>query len=655
MGASVGSSESVAAASSPSLSRPEPSPAPRLDSSASVPTTTFAPDLSTPSTATTSTAPGPRARTGTLAFVDFPSFQYHRRSRYASGAPTTPISPLAPLRSPPPPAARPINGSVPRFGLALTKFHTIEGNHRRVRNIPQVAATPPEGSAPAAGAGMGMGVGGVAERLFRSRTSSPHVGSDPPAPPVGTGSRGRRSRVATLATASAAVDWAEVAPNAWHPAPAPVQPPRAPTWDDVAVALADGERGVRGLALPEAAVVAGFNAAAGEGVVESPTAAEFSTNGARLSPMDDFPPVSPAPPAPLDPSSLHAHVLVCVPSSAAFPANLEYLLSSLRDGARALDDDEDPDGTLVPVVILSSAVPSHDEWQALDAAYRGCVAHVRGSPLVPRDLVRAGAPHASRVVVLADDAAVVGAAGREKLEDANAVMAVFNLKAVCSPNTFIVAEFVHNETMRFLTEHDVHMDAAAAAADMYGGDSIAHRAPSFMAGNVFTVSMLDSVIAQAFYTPHLVAVLKRLLGTDTATHPNDSRTSAHVVQVAVPAAFIGHPLKHLAVAMLRGSHGVRRGVVLGLYRLARVEPAAGGGGWEEESEEDEEDCVWFRRVIVAPPPWVVLNAEDRVFVLAHPMRGRAADVSGPMEEEVVVEGSVWTSAFGSEDGESDEE
>ncbi|KNE70986.1 hypothetical protein AMAG_15245 [Allomyces macrogynus ATCC 38327] len=206
--------------------------------------------------------------------------------------------------------------------------------------------------------------------------------------------------------------------------------------------------------------------------------------------------------------------------------------------------------------------------------------------------------------------------------------------------------------MRFLTEHDVHMDAAAAAADLYGGDSIAHRAPSFMAGNVFTVSMLDSVIAQAFYTPHLVAVLKRLLGTDTATHPNDARTSAHVVQVAVPAAFIGAPLKHLAVAMLRGSHGVRRGVVLGLYRLARVEPA-GGDGWEE-SEEDE-DCVWFRRVMVAPPPWVTLNADDRVFVLAHPMKGRAADVAGYAEEEVEVEGSARTSAFGSEKGEDEDE
>ncbi|KAJ3355409.1 potassium channel, sub T, member 2 [Allomyces javanicus] len=636
--AAVGSmaSSSVAAASSPSLAAPSSMPLlPNADpASSAVPTTTFAPDVSTPSTATTSTTHGPRARTGTLAFVDFPSFQYHataRRARYASGAPT-PVSPLAPLRSPPPPAARALNGSVPpRFGLALTKFHTIEGNHqhRRVRNN-QVAATPPEGSAPAAAAAAGVG---VAERLFRSRTSSPHVGSDPPAP-----LRGRRSRVATVATASAAVDWAEVAPNAWHPAPAPVVPPRAPTWDDVAAALADG--GVQGLALPEAAVVAGFDA-----VVESPTAAAFPS--ANVSPGTEFP-APPPPAAPLDPAALHAHVLVCVPSSATFPANLEYLLSSLRDGARALDDDEEADGTLVPVVILSAAVPSHDEWQVLDAAYRGCVAHVRGSPLVPRDLVRAGAPHASRVVVLADDAAVVGAAGREKLEDANAIMAVFNLKAVCSPNTFIVAEFVHNETMRFLTEHDVHMDAAAAAADMYGGDSIAHRAPSFMAGNVFTVSMLDSVIAQAFYTPHLVAVLKRLLGTDTATHPNDARTSAHVVQVAVPAAFIGSPLKHLAVAMLRGSHGVRRGVVLGLYRLARVEPA-------DESEEEDEDCVWFRRVMVAPPPWVVLNAEDRVFVLAHPMRGRAADVAGYAEEEVAVEGSAWTSAFGSEDGDEDED
>ncbi|KAI9184550.1 potassium channel, sub T, member 2 [Blastocladiella emersonii ATCC 22665] len=366
-------------------------------------------------------------------------------------------------------------------------------------------------------------------------------------------------------------------------------------------------------------------------------------------PPPSAPPVVPPPRSPFTPSPLPRmsvltslddeieckftdHILICAPSSASsgaaatFPANLECFLHPLAQSRHAPVSPAliaapmgPPAPARIPVVVLCEAAPSRGEWARLTDAYGGTgekLQYVVGSPLVIRDLLRAGAARASRAIVLADETAVVaasasraaagGGGGGEKTEDANAMMTVFNLKTVCPANTFIVAEFVHNETMRFLTEQDVSPDNASEVLDaanaLAAGESIPHRSPSFMAGNVFTVSMLDSLVAQSYYAPHLVRVLRQLLHIDdpwvenvapppgaASWYPSEDG-HPDVVQEPVPAELAGRTFRDAFPWWLRE----RKAVPLAIYRLARG----------------------FRRVIMAPPPATVVQAEDRVFLLA---------------------------------------
>ncbi|ORZ40614.1 hypothetical protein BCR44DRAFT_58717, partial [Catenaria anguillulae PL171] len=212
------------------------------------------------------------------------------------------------------------------------------------------------------------------------------------------------------------------------------------------------------------------------------------------------------------------HILVCVSATRdtnrAFPLNLGVFLESLIHGGGHHISER------IPVVILCDHVPPAEEWSALESIYGSThVFFVKGCPLNARDLKRAGAERAARVIVLADDTAVLhagdeGAASTQtradKTEDSTAVMVLFLVKSLCPSTTFVIVEFVHRQTMSFLTERDV--DASGKESDLLLGEEVLpHRSLSFRAGNVFTVSMLDSLVAQAYHSPHLIHIVRLLL------------------------------------------------------------------------------------------------------------------------------------------------
>jgi hypothetical protein len=131
----------------------------------------------------------------------------------------------------------------------------------------------------------------------------------------------------------------------------------------------------------------------------------------------------------LDPSTLKNHVVLCAPAaSGTFPSNLECFLGPLWTRSPSLTSaiplpGEDP---RVPVVLITQAVPPPMEWARLLLRFdaEAILHYVHGSPLVPGNLIRAGAHRASRAIVLADEDAVVGStqAVSEKTEDAHAIM-----------------------------------------------------------------------------------------------------------------------------------------------------------------------------------------------------------------------------------------
>ncbi|KAJ1512837.1 hypothetical protein HMI54_015466 [Coelomomyces lativittatus] len=291
------------------------------------------------------------------------------------------------------------------------------------------------------------------------------------------------------------------------------------------------------------------------------------------------------------------HILICSTALTKFPSHLDVLVNILRH--------QQP---YTPIVILSPVTPEKTMQFNLcsvfssscggggggggygaSSAFKHQVFHVIGNPLNIVDLHRSGAEKVARVVVLADESTKLkessndlgdrnGQRETEKTEDANVIMTLFNLKAVCRPNVFIVVEFIHNETMRFLTESDIHTASEKDAIE----EIIPFLSPSFMAGNVFTVSMLDAMLSQAYHQPYFIPFWQSLL--------LNTPMGVHVYQVGLPPFLRNKPFYELVHYFL--NHHL---LVLGLFR--------------------SHPTLHQRYVILAPSSHVLVLPEDRVFVL----------------------------------------
>jgi hypothetical protein len=129
-----------------------------------------------------------------------------------------------------------------------------------------------------------------------------------------------------------------------------------------------------------------------------------------------------------------------------------------------------------------------------------------------------------------------------------------------------------------------------------------------MAGNVFTASMLDSIIAQAYYNPHLISLLKILLWTghdekdiQKMDLPLPIQNTVDVVQEPIPQEFSGKTYRELMIYFIVE----RQAIMLALYRTTVPNNNVPGDPFESG----------FRRVIIAPPPGLPVVLDDRVFLL----------------------------------------
>jgi hypothetical protein len=143
-------------------------------------------------------------------------------------------------------------------------------------------------------------------------------------------------------------------------------------------------------------------------------------------------------------------------------------------------------GTLRYIVIITPEEIPHDVWSKI--SHFDAILVVRGSPLEEANLRRAGIFRATQVVVLAGgevDAGANGGVGMEALVDSDAIFS-YQLVKRMNPETQIVTEIVNTSNISYLDTD------SSSKFDNYKFST------QFAAGNLFTTSLLDSLVCQVF-------------------------------------------------------------------------------------------------------------------------------------------------------------
>jgi len=156
------------------------------------------------------------------------------------------------------------------------------------------------------------------------------------------------------------------------------------------------------------------------------------------------------------------------------------------------------------IVILTPTEVPHHVWSRI-SIFR-CILILRGSPLEEADILRAGIFKAQQVIVLADSSekktssSNSNEAGSVALIDADAVFSyqcVKHMNESCS----CVVEIVRSQNVGYLDPEGV----------VKSGGQVEYKfTPQFASGALFTTSLLDTLVCQAFYNPKIISVISEL-------------------------------------------------------------------------------------------------------------------------------------------------
>ncbi|KNE70049.1 hypothetical protein AMAG_15038 [Allomyces macrogynus ATCC 38327] len=278
----------------------------------------------------------------------------------------------------------------------------------------------------------------------------------------------------------------------------------------------------------------------------------------------------------LDPN-IEDHIILCDTNpDASVGALLDLFLHPLRDPLIA-----DP----VPVVILSLADASPALNRFTD------VFHVHGNPLRRQDLLRAGIDRARKLVILSSAGTKPGSDPRSA--DAGSILCALNAESAELRRPFVVVQ-LHKENFKFIGQTEVLHGVQDPSAQCI-------LRPSFMAGHVFSASLLDGLLAQTYYSGHVLSVIKRLIFTGRKSlveklRAHGSLPAQHtcVHSLPVPSRLMGRTYRDLY------SHLAHQSMVpLGLYRKVAAEKGP--------------LCM----TIINPRPKMVVRGEDMVLVLTN--------------------------------------
>jgi hypothetical protein len=167
-------------------------------------------------------------------------------------------------------------------------------------------------------------------------------------------------------------------------------------------------------------------------------------------------------------------------------------------------------GRLRPIILVSPDAISHDIWNRISLF--DAIMVIRGSPLEERNLRRAEVFKAQRVVVLADgsaDAAGGKSGSMAALVDSDVIFTYQRVRKL-NPTAQIVVEIINTSNIGYL--YNSHAKSATASADTAAAAANYKFSTQFAAGELFTTSLLDSIVCQVnivvfiplFYIPVVV-------------------------------------------------------------------------------------------------------------------------------------------------------
>ncbi|KAL5013854.1 hypothetical protein ScPMuIL_008124 [Solemya velum] len=191
--------------------------------------------------------------------------------------------------------------------------------------------------------------------------------------------------------------------------------------------------------------------------------------------------------------------------------------------------------SLRPIILLFDETPSKMFLETI--AYFPLVYWMKGSLLSVDDLLRAGINKASHLVIVNRER--MEDAFEESMADSETVVAIQTILKLF-PNANIITELSQASNMKFLRfkAHDecpqtIHRLEQQMKAD--AGPNLSHifRLP-FAGGQVFSSSMLDTLLYQTFVKGYLITFVRLLLGIDA------EENSGHLSSIRVNRSTLAH-------------------------------------------------------------------------------------------------------------------
>ncbi|ETV80779.1 hypothetical protein, variant 1 [Aphanomyces astaci] len=271
------------------------------------------------------------------------------------------------------------------------------------------------------------------------------------------------------------------------------------------------------------------------------------------------------------------HIVVCSFLGDESLAALQWFISPLR-GVYSLN--------MPPITILDASPPSGD-WVSAIAKFSD-VYYVCGSPLVYRELQRAGAKSAHSVLVLAKKSKATstdGGAGpmQTSLMDADAIFTTLLVDLKMNPSRMFTLTELTDESnskllnKRFLVQqpgaphndgstdklHSMWDIALSASAGVHNGSTSSSSAPSiysmplYMSGRLMHPQFCENLLVQSYYDPSIHRILRQLVG--------GPRSTGIICAVPLPRAYHNGNVEY---GLLFHAYADRHfpGILLGVYR-----------------------------------------------------------------------------------------
>ncbi|XP_071820136.1 potassium channel subfamily T member 2-like isoform X3 [Apostichopus japonicus] len=194
----------------------------------------------------------------------------------------------------------------------------------------------------------------------------------------------------------------------------------------------------------------------------------------------------------------------------------EYASVAMVDFVVPLRTHWRPKHSLKPIVIIIEKRPDTCFLESM--ACFPMVYYMMGSIENLDHMLRAGILQSDTVVVVDKESSKL--AEEEYMADANQIVAVQTLFKLF-PHVSIITELTHPSNMRFMQfrakDSYAHKMALKTKEEKEKGSQIAYmfRLP-FAAGNVFSASMLDTLLYQSFVKNYMINFSRQLLGLDQA-------------------------------------------------------------------------------------------------------------------------------------------